>query len=169
MSHGISLTLPVLQRPNFFAGLLLSADDLRAEQTYHRERTRLHNRLLHGVGVVAGLDVRSSGPRILIGPGMALDPAGNEIVLAHESSLTPAAGTKGGSALFVLVRYTEALTDPIELGDRTEFTRIVHGASLTLAEVAPRTHDDAIAIARLLWRTTQWRVDARYRRRRVKR
>lgn len=168
MQHAHQPALPELQRPNFFAGQLLSADDLRAEQTYHRERMRLHNRLLHGVGVVAGLDVRSSGPRILISPGMALDPAGNELILVHEASLTPAAGTKGCSALFVVVRYIETLTDPIVLGDRTEFTRITPGVSLEIALAVPRAHDETIAIARVLWRTTQWRVDARYRRRRVR-
>jgi hypothetical protein len=36
---------------------LLTADDLQREQDYHRDKARLHNRFLHGWGVVAGLTV----------------------------------------------------------------------------------------------------------------
>lgn len=162
------LVLPALQLPNFFTGKLLSVDDLQTEQTYHRERARLHNRLLHGTGVVAGLDVRSRGGEIVVGAGMAIDPIGNEIVHTGTSSLTPAPGTKGCRALFVVARYSETLTDPIVLPDRTEFTRIRPGITLEIASDAPRAGDTSIALARLLWRTTQWRVDARYRRRQVK-
>ncbi len=50
--------LPELARLRYFHGQPLSALDLRREQTYHRDRARLHNRLLHGWGVVCGLEVR---------------------------------------------------------------------------------------------------------------
>lgn len=161
--------MPVLTRPNYFAGQLLSVDDLRTEQRYQRDRARLHNRLLHGWGVVDGLEARSSGGQIIVSPGMALDPSGDEIVLTCETSLLPAPGSAGCAARFVIARYAETLTAPVVLDDRTEFTRVTQGATITLAEVAPRGHDGAVAIARLLWRTTQWRVDARYRRRRAER
>ena len=49
--------VPELTRLRYFHGRGLSALDLRREQAYHLERHRLHNRLLHGWGIVCGLDV----------------------------------------------------------------------------------------------------------------
>ena len=46
-----------LQRVNYAHGQLLGVDDFRAEQDYVRRRLSRHNRLLHGVGIVCGLDV----------------------------------------------------------------------------------------------------------------
>ncbi len=161
--------LPELTRPTFHAGQLLSAEDLHAEQVYQRNRSRLHNRLLHGWGVVDGLDARSSGGQIIVGPGLALDPYGDEIILIHETTILPAPGSTGCAARFVIVRFSETLTDPVIVGDHTEFQRVAHGATIELVDAAPRGRDGAVAIARLLWRTAHWRVDARYRRRRAKR
>jgi hypothetical protein len=45
------------ERPHFFTGQLLTADDLQAEQDYFRGKSRLHHRLLHGWGIVSGLGV----------------------------------------------------------------------------------------------------------------
>lgn len=163
------MALPELTRPNFHAGQLLSADDLRAEQVYQRERARLHNRLLHGWGVVDGLVARSSAGQIIIGPGLALDPYGDEIVLTREATLFPPPGEIGCPARFVVARVRETLTEPVVVADGTEFRRVAYGATIELTDVAPRGRDGAVAIARLLWRTTQWRVDARYRRRRARR
>ncbi len=160
--------LPALTRPHYFAGQLLSAEDLRAEQEYQRARAQLHNRLLHGWGVIAGLDARSRSGEIIVSPGLALDSYGNELILTHDASLVLAPGSIGCAARFVVARLSETLTDPVVVGDRTEFRRVVCGVTIETTEAAPRGHDGAVAIARLLWRTTQWRVDARYRRRRAK-
>ena len=49
--------LKCLCRPRFFAGQLLTEQDLNRLQTYVIEKNRLHNRYLHGWGVVCGLEV----------------------------------------------------------------------------------------------------------------
>ena len=49
--------LECLCRPRFFAGQLLSEEDLRALDHYIIEKNKLHNRYLHGWGVVCGLEV----------------------------------------------------------------------------------------------------------------
>ena len=166
------LTLPTLRRVRFFPGQLLTAEDLQLEQEYHRERARLHNRLLHGWGVVDGFDVRSRAGTIVVTPGLAFDPSGDEIILPDESTLTVPAGSKGCPSLYVIARYAEVLTDPVAhlagTSDGTEFSRVIEGAALELRDAVPRSPHAGVAIARLLWRTTQWRVDARYRRRRIK-
>jgi hypothetical protein len=75
-----------LKRVRYFAGQLLTAADFEAEQRYFLERHRRHNRLLHGWGVVSGLEVSSDGNRggsVRVGPGFALDCVGDEIVLCE--------------------------------------------------------------------------------------
>ena len=49
--------IPEFERLNYFYGQMLSAADFRAEQSYFREKLKLHNRCLHGYGVVCGLEV----------------------------------------------------------------------------------------------------------------
>jgi hypothetical protein len=43
-----------LERPRFFPGQLVGADELNLQQEYFRNRLRLRNRMLHGWGVVCG-------------------------------------------------------------------------------------------------------------------
>lgn len=73
-------------RVNFFSGMLLTPADLAVEQQYQREMRYLHNRL-HGFGTVSGLDVSVSRGRVRVGPGLAIDPCGREIVLTQPLSL----------------------------------------------------------------------------------
>jgi hypothetical protein len=49
--------VPEFERLNYFYGQLLSAADFRNEQSYSREKLKLHNRCLHGYGVICGLVV----------------------------------------------------------------------------------------------------------------
>jgi len=49
--------LECLCRPRFFAGQLLTDEDLRRLDHYVVAKNRLHNRYLHGTGVVCGLEV----------------------------------------------------------------------------------------------------------------
>ena len=49
--------VPEFERLSFFMGQHLSAQDFRTEQAYFREKLRLHNRCLHGWGIVCGLGV----------------------------------------------------------------------------------------------------------------
>jgi hypothetical protein len=91
---------PQFDRLNYFYGQLLGAQQLRTEQSYFREKMRLHNRCLHGWGAVCGLGVVQDatsvdpcggaapakgqpGVRLRIDPGLGLDPGGNELVVRH--------------------------------------------------------------------------------------
>ena len=69
-----------MKRPRFFDGELLTAKDLQVEQDYQIEKRRLHNRMLHGLGVVSELAVSvDDGPSVAVcvSPGFALDASGN--------------------------------------------------------------------------------------------
>jgi hypothetical protein len=47
--------VPEFRRLNYTYGQMLGVADFRTEQSYFREKQRLHNRCLHGYGVVCGL------------------------------------------------------------------------------------------------------------------
>lgn len=49
--------VPQFDRLSYFYGQMLHARDLQLEQAYFREKLKLHNRCLHGWGVVCGLEV----------------------------------------------------------------------------------------------------------------
>ena len=74
-----------MERNRFFTGKYMSARDFRDEQAYFVSRHRLHNRLMHGWGVVCGLDVRPHRPecpgQVVVSCGIAIDCCGRELVL----------------------------------------------------------------------------------------
>lgn len=72
----------VRERVRYFSGMLLGDDDFNQEQAYLLAKARRHNRMLHGWGIVTGLEVsasRSDGRQISVAPGYAVDAWGNEI------------------------------------------------------------------------------------------
>ena len=144
-------------RPNFFAGRLLTADDLREEQEYHREKHRRHLQMLHGFGVVDGLqvDVASDGTTISVEPGMAIDPYGREIVLDDLVALPIPFNSP--SPTCVVVQYAERFVDPVPVADGgTEPSHIEEGCDVSLK---PGSGDEGITVARLLREDGAWRVD----------
>jgi len=77
-------------RPLFFAGQLLTEDDLQTLANYVAGKNRLHNRYLFGPGVVCGLQV-SCDPchcgQVTVSPGYALDCCGNDIFVSCPQTL----------------------------------------------------------------------------------
>jgi len=68
-------------RNNYFEGKRLTADSFRVEQRYLIERRQLLNRAIHGWGVVYGFAIsRGSSEKLTIGPGLALDECGRELL-----------------------------------------------------------------------------------------
>ena len=70
------------KRARYFDGEILNKQIFEAEQSYHHEKRKLLNRMLHGWGVVCGLKVKATNPpssNIIVEPGLALDCQGNEI------------------------------------------------------------------------------------------
>lgn len=85
-------------RNQYFEGKRLTANSFRVEQSYLVERRRLLNRAIHGWGVVYGYamkPVRATDSRtedesgsLEIGPGLALDQCGRELLLTKAISLS---------------------------------------------------------------------------------
>lgn len=73
------------ERPLFATGQTLTAADLTALTSYVAGKNRLHNRYLHGWGVVCGLEVVCDDCEgsVTIRPGYAIDPCGADIIVAR--------------------------------------------------------------------------------------
>jgi hypothetical protein len=74
------------KRNRYYTGRYLTAHDFRLEQGYFLSRHRLHNRQLHGWGIVCGLNVEehknpNCANNVIIHPGIAIDCCGREIIL----------------------------------------------------------------------------------------
>lgn len=141
------------KRNNYFTGKLLSERDLVDEQEYYMGKRRLHNRLLHGWGVVCGLRVIPTSPpsrKVSVEPGLAIDCAGNEIIVPKpyvldvsgilrrrakgKESISRGGRVEGPQRLYVIVEYCETPTDPVPAlstngheGDLLEYSRMSEG------------------------------------------
>ena len=70
------------ERNKYFYGKLLSVEDFNFEQKYMNDKRRLINRLVHGIGVVSGLNVvRVDETTVSVESGLAFDATGREIVV----------------------------------------------------------------------------------------
>jgi hypothetical protein len=120
------------ERVRYFPRQLLTADDMRLEQEYFRDKQRRHNRFLHGWGVVWGLEVRLDPDRgplaVQICPGYALGPCGDEIYVPEaipfdlgtclRRPADPCADSLAATmamppAVVVSIRYAECQTRPL--------------------------------------------------------
>ncbi len=97
-------------RPRFFEGMILSAEDFQAEQEYHSNKRRMHNRCLHGVRVACGLEVDLLRNKVHIEPGMALDCQGNEIVVSKPIKVSLPSRKR---RFFLTLAYAETPIHPV--------------------------------------------------------
>lgn len=127
------------ERVRYFPRQLITADDMRAEQEYFREKARRHNRYLHGWGVVCGCDVQlveGSPWTVRVCPGYAVAPQGDEINIDQFIDVPlntgpqsqpctvrwpcppngSAVASEGGSiTVYVAVRYAECFSRPVSV------------------------------------------------------
>jgi hypothetical protein len=145
-----------LSRNRFFNGKQLTADDLDQEQSYHRTKHRRHNRLLHGVGIVSGLGVGlEPGPSgddavVLVSPGVAIAPDGEELVVCERVTRDACLDE---SVCYVTVALVEQPANPTPGG---EASRLLESAEVAVSEDVPAGH---LAIARLSRDSGAWAVD----------
>ncbi len=163
-----------LKRPNFSSGKLLTADDLRAEQEYQREKMWQHNRLLHGYGIVVGLEVGlqengDGSTQVIVSPGYALDGWGREIVVDEPIALYLPGDRHD---LTVFVKYIEQTDDdavkqiapPQNSASVAETAQVTFEPSSAERALAPTQRADyAIALARLRRPHQNWQRDRNFR------
>lgn len=134
-------------RNNYFVGKRLTPDAFRVEQRYFNERRQLLNRAIHGWGVVYGYKggVDRQGASFVVGPGLALDEPGRELVQAgteyvglsqaialdEEGKLVPRPSDCGrdgppawkAGTWLLSVHYAEKLVGALETRDPCDCTR----------------------------------------------
>ena len=149
-----------LVRPRFFAGQLLDAATLQAEQEYQRENLRRHNRALHGFGVVSGLgvhiDANGNEPRVTVAPGSAIDHCGEEIALDERATLRLPVDV---DEAFVSLRRWERARDPVPGPNGPEASRIEEASIVAISACVATT---AIALARMVRGPGGWSIDVNF-------
>jgi len=117
------------KRINFFTGFQTTADDWNDLVKYQVEKHKLHNRLLHGPGVVpnvlGGLKVAARGRADLsveISPGYAIDGEGNEIYVPEPTIKTIDPGDfKLPQTVYIVLKYIEELSDFVSYKANLEY------------------------------------------------
>jgi hypothetical protein len=149
-----------LARNRYFSGRLLGAEDFQLEQDYVRERLRRHNRALHGTGIVCGLEVSvrpdgGGGKQVVVQPGVAIDPDGEQIEIPCEASVGL---PEAGSHLSLKLTHVERFTHPVPASDDepVQFTRVEETFALRVEAAASH---NGIVLARLIRTTGGWKVD----------
>ncbi|MEP6569177.1 MAG: hypothetical protein ABJC10_05325 [Acidobacteriota bacterium] len=130
------------KRLRYFIGRLLTIADFQLEQNYHRDKSKLHNRSLHGFGIVSGLKVSVDAGQIIVAPGLALDCEGNELVIPCTQSIALPATTAEWTSAYVSLSYSEEETDPIPAVPNEP-----SASSETAAEASTITESFRVAVA----------------------
>lgn len=136
----------------------MTVRDFQLEQEYFNEKRYLNNRLVHGWGIVCGLEVESvafgagaaaGNVVVSISAGVALDGCGREILvdraLADEKLEVPGIETLNGTRKYYLhLKYREsfgelvpALADASGCEETCCYSRIQEGFKLLLADEWP--------------------------------
>lgn len=158
---GCAKECEVLRRPNYFTGRFLDAATLQSEQDYHREKRRLHNRNLHGFGVVSGLEVRveatsdPESPHVVIEPGYGIDRGGDEIAVHDRVRFTL---PPNRDAAFLSLRHWDHPCTPMPNQAGTVDAGCTEDVCLLaiVDEVLP----PAFALARLVRSNGRWTLDS---------
>lgn len=127
-----------LQRPNYFPGQYLLAEDFELAHRYLSDRQRYINSRLHLSGIVAGLEVDAIAGQaeVLIRSGSAIDGEGNLIVVPE--AITHSINIAANQVAWLCLRYQQELTllQQPEIPD--SFTRFAEIPLVTLEAVPPQ-------------------------------
>ena len=148
-----------LTRVRYFDRQLVTAEDLREEQAYHRAGRRRHNVELHGTGIVRGLEVGVEGPPgqgsvVVVSPGVAIAPDGEELVVCEARTILV---RKGKPPLHVVLRFAER---EVATTTHDEASRIEESATIAVVEDVPQGD---LPIARLTRHGRKWLLDATFK------
>lgn len=130
-----------VKRVRYFDHQFLHEKDFTEEQAYHIRMRKEHNRLLHTSGIVHGLDLsKASGvPKVKVSPGMAIDPEGQEIVLAEEKEIDIDVQTFSNKSIFVTIAYSESAAEETSETGVTGKTRWIESSTPAVNEALPTT------------------------------
>lgn len=129
------------KRLRYFKHQFLEESDFQAEQSYHVEMRRHHNRSLHSWGIVSGLEVEAVSPRmVVVKHGWAVDRDGQEIVL-REDETVDLGGIHADEDFYLTVLYEEEEADKRPSGAVDEGTRTAEFCVINNTATKPRPDD----------------------------
>lgn len=164
-----------LKRPHYFDGQLLTAAEFRAEQQYHLDHRWQHNRMLHGYGIVVGLEVGletadNGSTQVIVSPGFALDGWGRELVVTEPLSLFLPGDRHDLTIYLKYVEHDDDDDDTQAAAPRSGSAAVVEFAQMTFepstsefALGATSRADFAIPIARIRRPRQEWQRDKNFR------
>jgi hypothetical protein len=160
------------KRINFFKGFLTTEHDWNDAERYHLEKRKLHNRLCHAPGVVAGFlgDLRVTARQrgdlsMEIQPGYAIDGQGNDLILWETQIKTIVPEEyKLPQTLYVVLRFVEELTDFIAYKENLEYKghrRVLESCKVEVSQTEPDIRQE-VELGRILLEKNATRLrDAR--------
>lgn len=138
------------ERNRYFYGKLLTVRDFETEQRYMNDKRRLANRLLHGVGVVSGLQVIAVDDKsISVETGVAIDAFGREIVVPSPvtlklSTIRGFTNNEYAKNVYLCIAYDEKGKEPVHSvthsgnhEEISEYNRLYETYKLFIREEAP--------------------------------
>jgi hypothetical protein len=148
------------KRVRYYDGQILTAKDFEDEQQYHIEMRHRHNKLLHGSGIVTGLEVDVSGCppclSVIVSPGLAIDVEGREILLTATIAL-PIKNQQ--SPQLVTIECRERETDWVPSAGAGQKTPSRLEDYVLAALVVEPKKPDAVTIGRVVASASGWIID----------
>ena len=149
-------------RVRYFAGRVLSAADFELEQSYARGKHRRHNLLLHGMGIVTGLDVTmesgAAGESVaVVSPGLAIGPDGEELLVC-ERATRPLNSIM--SPCYVALRLVDRPDAMVPTPDGEEPSRVEEVVEI---QVIPDAAPSDLVLAHLQHVGGAWRIDPSFK------
>ncbi len=145
----------LLTRLRPFEGLALTADDLRADQTYHRANLHRHVHYMHGHGLVQGLKVtieqRKDKYVAVIEAGYGVARNGQGVILPESVEVALEVPRQDGEYMLWLFHVEQLQSDALrarfDTNERSE-SRVAELAKPRL-HPAEEDHEDAVALTRI--------------------
>ncbi len=137
------------KRLRYYNGQFLQEQDFTAEQEYHLDRQRRHNRQLHTYGIAEGLTVTANvgAASAAVSPGTAIDSEGRMIILTQ--SLNLAVSPLTNQWVLVVIAYKEQPSNPATVGAVENTRWWEHPDVQVIAETDAPAADLSIRLARL--------------------
>lgn len=141
-----------IKRMHYFNRQFLREADFIAEQEYHMNQRRLHNKELHMWGVSSGLALSflSGASKADISAGVAFDEEGHEIVLAAAAQTADLSAYQG-KTLYITISYSETGSDYTSEGlpSGTMPTRSLEAPLIEVSEIAPSSPGLKLVLGRV--------------------
>jgi hypothetical protein len=139
------------ERNRYFYGKLLTVRDFESEQKYFNDKRRLMNRLLHGAGVITGLQVIAVDDKsVSVEMGAAIDALGREIIISSPVTLKLSmmqgfTNNEYAKNVYLCLAYDEKGKEPVHSvanaavrsDEISEYNRVLESYKLFIQEEAP--------------------------------